>query len=120
MFGNFVKERRLALDLSLREFCRQIGEDPSNWSKVERGLIAPPQSIEKLNMIAKVIGLKKGQKEYIALLDQAAVDAGKIPRDLLSDRQVLDILPAFLRTVESIKPTEQELRDLIETLRREA
>lgn len=120
MFGNFVKERRLALHLSLREFCARIMEDPSNWSKVERSLIAPPQSIEKLNLIAKILGLKKDQGEYVALLDKAAVDAGKIPRDLLSDKQVLDILPAFLRTVGSIKPTEEELRTLIETLRKEA
>jgi len=120
MFGRFVKEKRLALNLGLREFCKQVREDPSSWSKIERGLIAPPQSIEKLNLIAKVLRLKKNQEDYVALLDKAAVGAGKIPRDLLKDREVLDILPAFLRTVGSIKPSEQELRSLIETLRKEA
>lgn len=120
MFGGFVKERRLALDLSLREFCKLIEEDPSNWSKVERGILPPPQLIEKLNLIAKVLQLKKNKEEYVALLDKAAVDAGKIPRDLLEDREVLEILPAFLRTVGSIKPTEQELMALIEALRKDA
>lgn len=120
MFGTFVKEKRLALNLSLREFCKQVREDPSTWSKIERGLAAPPQSIEKLNLIAKVLKLAKGREEYVALLDKAAVGAGKIPRDLLKDREVLSILPAFLRTLGSIKPTEEELRVLIETLRKEA
>jgi transcriptional regulator with XRE-family HTH domain len=120
MFGSLVKEKRLALNLGLREFCRKIQEDPSNWSKVERGINAPPQSIEKLNLIANVLGLKKEQEQYIALLDEAAVGAGKIPRDLLSDRQVLNALPAFLRTLGSIKPSEKEIKDLIEILRKDA
>ena len=74
MFGEFVRDRRLARDLTLRDFCRRIGEDPSNWSKVERGILPPPQSIEKLNLIAKVIGIRKGGgKEYMSLLDEAAI-----------------------------------------------
>ena len=60
MFGEFVRDRRLARDLTLRDFCRRIGEDPSNWSKVERGILPPPQSIEKLNLLAKVLAIKKG------------------------------------------------------------
>ena len=119
MFGDFVKERRLGLNLSLREFCRLIGEDPSNWSKVERGVVAPPQAIEKLNSIAKTLGLKKRGEDYVKLLDSAVVGAGKIPKDLLSDKEVLSVLPAFLRTIGSIKPTEEELRVLIETLKKE-
>jgi hypothetical protein len=36
-FGEFVRQKRLAVNLELREFCDQAQFDPSNWSKVERG-----------------------------------------------------------------------------------
>jgi ribosome-binding protein aMBF1 (putative translation factor) len=43
MFGEFIKERRVAKGISLREFCKRMETDASNWSKVERGLLAPPR-----------------------------------------------------------------------------
>ncbi len=116
MFGEYVRDRRLARDLTLRDFCRRIGEDPSNWSKVERGILPPPQLIEKLNLIAKVLNLSKGSKEYVELLDEAAISRGRIPKDLMSDRAVVGLLPAFLRTVGNIKPTKEEIMKLLEKL----
>ena len=38
MFEEFIKNRRIAKGLGLREFCKQIEMDASNWSKVERGV----------------------------------------------------------------------------------
>ena len=37
-FGEHIKARRLEMGLSLRAFCLKNNEDPSNWSKLERGL----------------------------------------------------------------------------------
>jgi len=119
MFGEYVRDRRLARDLTLRDFCRRIGEDPSNWSKVERGILPPPQSIERLNFIAKVLNIKKGGKEYLELLDEAAISRGRIPKDLMSDEAVVRLLPAFLRTIGSIKPTKEEIRKLVKRLKEE-
>lgn len=48
MYGEFIKELRVKKEISLREFCKQIEMDASNWSKTERGLLAPPQDEEKL------------------------------------------------------------------------
>ena len=44
MFGKFIKERRIEKGLTLREFCKLIEVDASNWSKIERGLLSPPKS----------------------------------------------------------------------------
>ena len=119
MFGQFVRDRRLSRDLTLRDFCRRISEDPSNWSKVERGILPPPQSIAKLQEIARVLGLRKGSKDYVAFLDEAAVSRGRIPADLMTDETVVNVLPAFLRTVGSVKPTKEEIMELIDRLKRE-
>lgn len=117
MFGRIVKEKRLEQDVSLREFCRRIEEDPSNWSKVERGVANPPKNKEKLDLIADVLGLKKGSEDRVRLYDFAAVDSGIIPEYIKADEQVLEWLPAFFRTVENIKPTKEELYELIKKLK---
>jgi hypothetical protein len=52
------------------------------------------------------------------LKDRAAVDAGIIPKDLLTDKETLNALPMFFRTVRSEKPTPEELDKLIEKIRR--
>ena len=117
VFGTLVKQKRLEQDVSLREFCRRIEEDPSNWSKVETGVANPPKSKEKLNLIADVLGLVKGSEDRAKLFDYAAVDSGTIPEYIKSDEQVLEWLPAFFRTVENVKPTKEELYELIQKLK---
>lgn len=119
MFGEFIKKRRIDRGLGLREFCKQIEIDASNWSKVERGVLSPPQDEEKLKPIAQALGIKFGSKEWKEMKDMANIDAGIIPADILSDKQVLDSLPMFFRTIRSEKPTPEELDKLINIIRKE-
>lgn len=118
MFGEFVKETRLKKDIGLREFCRILSLDASNWSKIERGMLAPPQDEKKLKQIAKVLGIDIKSDEFTELKYMASVGAGIIPRDFLSDKEVLNSLPMFFRTVKSEKPTAEELKRLIEKIRK--
>jgi transcriptional regulator with XRE-family HTH domain len=117
-FGAFIKEKRNKADLSLREFCRLLNEDASNWSKVERGILSPPQDEDKLKKIAKIVKIKAGSDDWKTLSDYANIDAGRIPDYLMSDKEVLKALPVFFRTIGSIKPTQEELSKLIETIRK--
>ena len=117
MFGEFIKERRLKLNLSLREFSKKLGEDPSNWSKVERGLLDPPQSLEKLKKIATVLHFPINSPEFEELQSIAAVKAGNIPGYITSDGEIMKALPAFFRTVKNVKPTQAEILQLIEKLK---
>ena len=43
-FGAFFRAKRKALGITLREFCRRNGFDPGNVSRLERGLVPPPQA----------------------------------------------------------------------------
>lgn len=119
MFGEFIKKRRMDKGLGLREFCKQIEIDASNWSKVERGVLSPPQDEEKLRNIAQALGIEIKSEEWKEMNDLANIDAGIIPADILSDRQVLDALPMFFRTIRSEKPTPEELDKLINIIRKE-
>lgn len=117
MFGTFIKTLRIEKDIGLRKFCRQLSIDASNWSKIERGILAPPQDEEKLNQIAQILNIEKESELFNELTDKAAIDAGIIPKDLLSDKETLNALPMFFRTVRNEKPTVEELEKLIEKIR---
>jgi len=119
MFGEFIKQRRLDRRLSLREFCRSIEVDASNWSKIERGLLSPPQEEEKLKRIAKVLGIRIGSALWYEMKDKANIELGNIPRDILSDKKVLNALPMFFRTLRNDKPAPEDLDKLISTVREE-
>ena len=116
MFGTFIKDKRIVKDLTLREFCRRTGEDASNWSKIEREKMPPPKDKGKLERIAAVLGIKMDSDDWNVLVDYADVDSGTIPEYIRSDRDVLNSLPLFFRTVRSEKPTAEELRELIRHL----
>ena len=71
MFGDFIKKKRLEKKLSLREFCKLLNEDASNWSKVERGKAAPTKDAKKLEKIAHILGIKKNSEDWNTLIDFA-------------------------------------------------
>jgi transcriptional regulator with XRE-family HTH domain len=119
MFGEFIKERRINNGISLREFCKMIEVDASNWSKIERGLLGPPQDEEKLEKIAEVLKIKVGSAPWEEMKDLASIDAGIIPDDIRSDERVLKSLPMFFRTLRGDKPSAEELDKLIEMVRKE-
>lgn len=118
MYGEFIKNRRIDRGIGLREFCRAIGVDASNWSKVERGLLAPPQDDGKLKEIAGVLSIEIDSAEYFEMKDLASVSAGLIPQDIMSDESVLKSLPVFFRTLRSDKPTSEEIDELISMIRK--
>ncbi|HPD61371.1 MAG TPA: helix-turn-helix transcriptional regulator [Thermodesulfobacteriota bacterium] len=119
MFGKFIKEKRLSKGLGLREFCKMIEVDASNWSKIERGVLAPPQDEEKLKKIAMVLGIGFKSALWREMKDKASIAAGIIPQDILSDAKVLNSLPMFFRTLRSEKPTPEELDRLIQMMKKE-
>ena len=116
-FGKTLKELRIAKELSLREVCKLTDNyDPSNWSKIERGKISPPSNRKMLLKWAKVLGVKKPE-EIQQFIDQAIVAQGIIPSDILSQKNIVNLMPAFFRTLRSKKPTKEEIDRLIEIIR---
>src|SRR5687767_7831093 len=95
MFGEFIKQIRARQRLGLREFCLAQGHDPSNWSKIEREVLAPPKDEQTLRAWAKELGLKEGSEDWFKFFDYAAVDAGRIPDYVLKDEKLVAQLPAF-------------------------
>lgn len=116
-FGEFVMMLRKRNRITLREFCRLTKVDPSNWSKIERGMLAPPKSKEVLEEIANALKLNKGSEEYFLLNDLAAISF--IPKDLMDDEELLNKLPIFFRTLRGQPPSKKELEELIQIIKEE-
>ncbi len=110
-FDDFIKEKRVAAQLTLRQFCQQASVDPSNWSKTERGLGEIPKSKDMLDRIAGILKLDKSDRD--TLIDLAII--ASIPKELRSN-DIIEKLPIFFRTVRGEKPTEAELKKLFETI----
>ena len=120
MFGEFIKERRIARGITLRKFCLTLDLDASNWSKVERGLLFPPQDENKLRRIAEILNIDEGSDEWQEMTDLSRLGAQMLPDDIASDKRIVNALPLFFRTVRSDKPTAEELDRLIELIKKEA
>jgi len=116
-FGDMLRERRKELRLGLREFAQRAGMDSGNLSKMERGRLAAPQAEEILNRICAALEWRRGSAGAEALHDQAAVDNGQIPKDLLDDAQMMAKVPLLLRTVHNKQLKAKEIERLIEMIR---
>jgi transcriptional regulator with XRE-family HTH domain len=116
-FGDTVKNLRILKKTTLRQFCQEHGYDPSNWSKIERGINPPPKDEETLVRWAKALGLKPKTEEWKNFMLEADISRGNIPHDVMNDSALLEKLPAFFRTVRGSEVGERELDNLIEKVR---
>lgn len=117
-FCSLLRKLRAKRGLTLREFCLQNQLDPGNYSRLERGLYPPPQGHEQLDRYARALGLTEGSDEWLELFDVAAATRGEIPRDLLTDAELVEKLPVLFRTLRGQPVSAEKLDQLAELIRR--
>jgi transcriptional regulator with XRE-family HTH domain len=117
-FGEFFKEKRIALKKTLRQFCAEKKLDPGNISRLERGLMSPPQGSDKLEEYARYLQIKKGSDDWYQFFDLARIGAGRIPDELLRDEAVMASLPILFRTLRGQKISERKLEKLVELIKK--
>jgi len=115
-FGQILKKLRIKKGLTLRETCRMVNYDPSNWSKIERGRMSPSTDEKTLRKWAKILGISRKQ-EIQKFIDKANLAQGIIPKDILSQDNIVNSLPAFFRTIRNKKPTKKEIDQLIKLIK---
>ena len=116
-FGTLTKQLRIAQKKTLRQFCNENGIDPSNWSKIERSVNPPPKDESTLSKWAGLLGIKRKTEAWEDFMCQADVSRGNIPREIMSDKKLLEKLPVFFRTVRGAELTEEKLDNFIDKLR---
>lgn len=117
-FGDFFKSLRKRKRITLRDFCLKASADPANISRLERGAMPPPQDTDILERYAKALGIEVGSDDWYTFFDLAAANRGIIPKDLMSDHELVSMLPAFFRTLRGQKPTVQEMQKLVDKIRK--
>ena len=118
IFGDFFREKRLSLKLTLREFCRKYDLDPGNISKLERGILQPPESESILEKYAEYLNIEKHSEDWYKFFDLASTCNGTIPSDVMSDEELVKRLPLVFRTLRGQKVPEDKLDELAEKIRR--
>ncbi len=118
IFGHFFKEMRLKTGISLRSFCLKHGLDAGNISKIERGIASPPQSRDILEKYAHCLNIKENSDDWYSFFDYAAASTGRIPSDVMDDKELVKNLPLIFRTLRNPKLTSDELKKLAEAIRR--
>ena len=118
-FGGFFRHKRMKLGLTLREFCKKNGFDPGNISKIERDLMAPPAGEELKVRYARALRLKKGTDDWLMFFDLAAAGLGQIPEDLRQNEDLLKKLPFLFRTIRGSELDEEQLKALLEAIKKE-
>jgi transcriptional regulator with XRE-family HTH domain len=118
VFGEFFKNKRIALGYTLRRFCEACGLDAGNLSRMERGILPPPQKREKLEEYAKCLKIKEGSDDWYQFFDLANAASGTIPEDVMKDADLVQKLPVFFRTIRGQKLTPEQLQELIDKIRK--
>ncbi|MBI5152404.1 helix-turn-helix domain-containing protein [Candidatus Peregrinibacteria bacterium] len=116
-FGQFLKTLRMDAKITLREICKRANADPSNWSKMERGLLSPPKDKQILEKWAKLLLIEKGSENWSKFFELAELAHGNIPKDIISDAELVRLLPAFFRTLRGQKPTKEDIKKIIDLIK---
>ena len=119
LFGALLKSHRIAAGKTIREFCRDLDIDAGNYSRVERGLLAPPAD-DEIGKYARALNIKPRTEEYANLVNAAAVDRANLPSDMLTDAQVVRELPLLFRTLRGDPVPDDKLDRLVDLIRKRA
>lgn len=117
-FGTYLRELRLAKNLSLRKFSKLVGWLPSNLSNLENDKINPPRDLTILRKFASILELSEGSKEWSKFFNLSAQNTGKIPADLVAYAEEVELMPQMFRTVANKKLTKEQIQKLINDIKK--
>jgi len=114
-FGNFIRERRIKLGLTLRTFSTKFAYDPGNISRLERNILPPTLDNDKLKGLAKALQIQEDSLDWVTFFDLAHTAKGRIPKDI-SNTNTGQYLPLLFRTVRGKKLSRKKLLEVIKLI----
>ena len=113
-FGSFVRQRRMALGLSLRSLAAQTGLSPVYMSNIETDRRAAPgrSSLERLAQELRLTGWELEQFYDLAAKSKANGISADLPGYIMEK----DIVRAALRTAREVDATDEEWQEFIDRI----
>lgn len=115
-FGEFFRQKRVELELTLRKFCELYNFDPGNISRLERNILSPSLDDERLAGYATALKIKRDSEEWVLFHDLAHFAKGQIPKDIINQTKTSGYLPLLLRTVRGKRLSKDKLEKLIKLI----
>lgn len=114
-FGDFLKQKRLGKEITLRRFAKMLDVSPVYLCDVEKGR-KPAPSDERLKQITRHLSLDK--REIEEMYDLAALSRSRpaVSNDLPEYIMENEIVRVALRTAKDVDATDEEWLEFIEKL----
>ena len=117
-FGEYLKQKRLDKEITLRGFAKLVDISPVYLCDLEKGRKAGP-SMEVMQKMVSKLALNKEESERfydLAALEQTAKNP--IPKDLNAFLKDNHVIVSALRTAKDLDATDEEWQDFIDKLRK--
>lgn len=117
-FGEYLKQKRLDKEITLRGFAKLVDKSPVYLCDLEKGRKAAP-SMEVMQKMVSKLALNKEESERfydLAALEQTAKNP--IPKDLNAFLKDNHVIVSALRTAKDLDATDEEWQDFIDKLRK--
>ena len=117
-FGEYLKQKRLDKEITLRGFAKLVDISPVYLCDLEKGRKAAP-SMEVMQEMVSKLALNKEESERfydLAALEQTAKNP--IPKDLNAFLKDNRVIVSALRTAKDLDATDEEWQDFIDKLRK--
>ena len=117
-FGEYLKQKRLDKEITLRGFAKLVDISPVYLCDLEKGRKAAP-SMEVMQKMVSKLALNKEESERfydLAALEQTAKNP--IPKDLNAFLKDNRVIVSALRTAKDLDATDEEWQDIIDKLRK--
>ena len=113
-FGDFIAQKRLERGISLRKMAEQVGLSAPYWSDIEKNRKNPP-SLEKLELIATILGLSEDEKTM--MLDLAGDGRDTVGPDIPAYIKENDYVAAALRTARDLGASQDDWEKFVADLK---
>lgn len=117
-FGEYLKQKRLDKEITLRGFAKLVDISPVYLCDLEKGRKAAP-SMEVMQKMVSKLALNKEESERfydLAAMEQTAKNP--IPKDLNAFLKDNRVIVSALRTAKDLDATDEEWQDFIDKLRK--
>ena len=114
-FGDYIAQKRLEKNISLRKMADMVGLSAPYWSDIEKNRKNPP-SLDKLELIASILGLPEDEKTV--MLDLAGNGRNTVGPDIPEYIKENDYVAAALRTARDLGANEDDWEKFVADLRK--